>query len=169
MKVSDILEYEVVDHIEKSKVELVRHVKQRDYVITSDDAASGAGCTLLQIFQKCKSHEEAAAMEIAIRNIVYKLRCKQGDVYPRWWTKLASKFGVTKAEDILLAGVTSYSIGRAALRQCGPPAAQCNQPVRYNHRRNMANGAMQLGRRTLGRHGLATHACRHACRRVRRH
>ena len=115
MKVSDILEYEVVDHIEKSKVELVRHVKQRDYVITSDDAASGAGCTLLQIFQKCKSHEEAAAMEIAIRNIVYKLRCKQGDVYPKWWTKLAAKFGVTKAEDVLLEGCarTLPVIGRA--------------------------------------------------------
>ena len=41
-------------------------------VITSDDAASGAGCTLLQIFVKCTSHGEAAAYEVAIRDLVYR-------------------------------------------------------------------------------------------------
>ena len=39
-------------------------------MITADDAASGAGCTLLQIFQKCESHPEAAAYECAIRDLV---------------------------------------------------------------------------------------------------
>ena len=49
-------------------------------VITSDDAASGAGCTLLQIFVKCTSHNEAAAYEAAIRDLVYLI--KQDAVQP---------------------------------------------------------------------------------------
>ena len=51
-------------HFVFMQVELVRHTKQRDYVLTADDAASGAGCTLLQIFVKCTSHNEAAAYEV---------------------------------------------------------------------------------------------------------
>ena len=123
MKVSDILEYEIVDYIEKCKVELVRHVKQRDYVITSSDAASGAGCTLLQIFQKCKSHEEAAAMEQAIRSIVYEEEFKQGDVYPEWWSTLGEKFGVGKALAILKEGLGPAKAPAAAAPQASAPPA----------------------------------------------
>jgi hypothetical protein len=89
-KVSEILDYGYVDHWEKNKkVELVRHTKQRDYVITADDAASGAGCTLLQIFCKCTSHPEAAAYEVAIRDLVYTI--KQSSVQPDFWLEISKK------------------------------------------------------------------------------
>jgi len=89
-KVSEILDYGFVDHWEQNKkVELVRHTRQRDYVITADDAASGAGCTLLQIFQKCESHPEAAAYECAIRDLVYLI--KQDAVQPDFWLALAAQ------------------------------------------------------------------------------
>merc|ERR1719399_2363945 len=89
-KVSEILDYTLVDDWDKTgKVELVRHTKQRDYVLTADDAASGAGCTLLQIFVKCTSHNEAAAYECAIRDLVYLI--KQDAVQPDFWLALAAK------------------------------------------------------------------------------
>lgn len=103
-RVSEILDYQFVDHIEgKGKVELVRHVKQRDYTITADDAASGAGCTLLQIFVKCSSHEEAAAYEVAIRDLCYKI--PQGDKQPDWWLEKAAKGGVDAQKKKLLDGL----------------------------------------------------------------
>lgn len=108
-KVKDILNYDLIDFLEKeNKVELIRHVKNREYVITKDDAESGAGCTLLQIFQKCSTHEEAAAMEMAIRNIVYKPECVQGDEYPAFWPALAAKYGVPKAETKLQSGFDTW-------------------------------------------------------------
>merc|ERR1719313_1000733 len=88
-RVDEILDYTLVDHWDfNGKVELVRHTKQRDYVITADDAASGAGCTLLQIFVKCTSHGEAAAYEVAVRDLVYKI--KQDCVQPDFWLALAA-------------------------------------------------------------------------------
>jgi|OM-RGC.v1.027180742 hypothetical protein len=83
-QVEEILDYTYVDHWDSGaveKVRLVRHTKQRDYVITADDAESGAGCTLLQIFCKCENHEEAAAMEMAVRDLVYLI--KQDSVQPQ--------------------------------------------------------------------------------------
>merc|ERR1711959_561530 len=103
--VSDILDYKFVDHIEANRVELVRHVKQRDYVITASDASSGAGCTLLQIFKRCDKHDEAAAFEMAIRNLCYNAEFKQGDEYPPFWPELAAKYGVEKAEAYLKEGM----------------------------------------------------------------
>lgn len=101
-KVGEVLDYGFVDHIEsKNKVDLVRHVKQRDYVLTDADAASGAGCTLLQIFKACSSHEEAAAYEVAIRDLVYLI--PQGDEYPEWWIELSAKGGVDKCKAALKA------------------------------------------------------------------
>jgi hypothetical protein len=89
-RVDEILDYSLVDKWESKKmVELVRHTRQRDYVITSDDAASGAGCTLLQIFVKCTSHNMAAAYEMAIREIIYKI--KQDAVQPDFWLALGQK------------------------------------------------------------------------------
>ena len=46
VQVSEVLDYKYVDHWEQNNlVELVRHTKQRDYVLTADDAEAGAGCT----------------------------------------------------------------------------------------------------------------------------
>merc|ERR1711871_1537776 len=99
-KVSEVLDYEYVDHWEKTgKVELVRHTKQRDYVLTADDAASGAGCTLLQIFVKCTSHSEAAAYECAIRDLVYLI--KQDAVQPDFWLALAAQGSVDGCKEKL--------------------------------------------------------------------
>ncbi|CAD7937048.1 unnamed protein product [Amoebophrya sp. A120] len=114
---NEILDYQFVDHIEGTgKVELVRHVKQRNYTITSDDAASGAGCTLLQIFIKCKTHEEAAAYEVALRERIYKI--PQGDKQPDWWLAKAAKGNVEKQKQRLLDGMgpadPSYDLIAAA-------------------------------------------------------
>merc|ERR1719473_2630537 len=99
-KVSEILDYDFVDFWEKEKkVELVRHTKQRDYVITSDDAASGAGCTLLQIFVKCSSHGEAAAYEVALRDMIYLI--KQDAVQPDFWLELSEKGDVAACKEKL--------------------------------------------------------------------
>jgi hypothetical protein len=83
-KVSEVLDYKFVDYIEKAnKVDLVRHVKQRDHVLNKDDAEAGAGCTLLQIFKACTSHEEAAGYEMALRELCYTI--KQDSFQPDWW------------------------------------------------------------------------------------
>merc|ERR1719169_9906 len=102
-KVDEILDYKFVDHIEANRVELVRHVKQRDYVITADDAASGAGCTLLQIFVKCTSHAEAAAYEVAIRDLVYLI--PQDSVQPDFWLDLSKKGDIAACKKKLSDGM----------------------------------------------------------------
>jgi hypothetical protein len=115
-QVSDILDYHFIDYIEKhNKVELVRHVKHRDYTITADDAASGAGCTLLQIFQRCRSQAEAAVMEQAIRKMAYKPECKPDFEYPEWWIALGAKFGYSKAQDCLTQGFSPATEGQMAV------------------------------------------------------
>jgi len=87
-KVSEVLDYSYVDHWESNNlVELVRHTKQRDYVLTADDAEAGAGCTLLQIFIKCENHNEAAAYEVAVRDMVYLI--KQDAVQPDFWLEMS--------------------------------------------------------------------------------
>merc|ERR1712232_384553 len=58
-KVTDLLDYDYVRHIEKNEVKLIRHIKSSDYVLTEDDAKSGAGCTILQIWIVTSTHEEA--------------------------------------------------------------------------------------------------------------
>eukprot|EP01052_Picozoa_sp_SAG31_P018760 SAG31_NODE_1342_length_8700_cov_12.667829_7_plen_513_part_00 len=113
-RADEILDYSFVDHIDplkvgaKAKVELVRHVKQRDYVITADDAASGAGCTLMQIFVKCKAHEEAAAYEVAVRDLIYKI--KQDDEQMDWWKDLAAKGNVDATKAKLTEGMAQVSV-----------------------------------------------------------
>jgi hypothetical protein len=87
-KVSEVLDYKYVDHWEQNNlVELVRHTKQRDYVLTADDAEAGAGCTLLQIFVKCENHNEAAAYEVAVRDMIYLI--KQDTVQPDFWLEMS--------------------------------------------------------------------------------
>jgi len=108
-KVNEILDYRVVDHLErKGKVELVRHTKQRDYTITADDAASGAGCTLLQIFCRVTSHDEAAAHEVAVRDVVYTI--KQDDSQPDWWLKRAEKGNPEMVKKKLMEGCDLTSV-----------------------------------------------------------
>lgn len=103
-KVHEILDYDFVDHIEnQQKVNLIRHTKDRDYVITSDDADSGAGCTLMQIFVKCATHNDAAAFEVAIRERIYLL--KQGDEQPNWWHNLANEGSVAEKTQFLCQGM----------------------------------------------------------------
>merc|ERR1719352_1346672 len=87
-KVSEVLDYKYVDHWEQNNlVELVRHTKQRDYVLTADDAEAGAGGTLLQIFVKCENHNEAAAYEVAVRDMIYLI--KQDAVQPDFWLEMS--------------------------------------------------------------------------------
>jgi hypothetical protein len=102
-KVSEVLDYAFVDFIEKAnKVDLVRHVKQRDHVLNKDDAEAGAGCTLLQIFKACSSHEEAAAYEMALRDLCYLI--KQDSVQPAWWIE-KGKAGMDACKQKLTAGM----------------------------------------------------------------
>jgi len=102
-KVSEVLDYTFVDYIEKAnKVDLVRHVKQRDHVLNKDDAEAGAGCTLLQIFKACNSHAEAAAYEMALRDLCYLI--KQDSVQPAWWIE-KGKAGMDACKQKLTAGM----------------------------------------------------------------
>jgi hypothetical protein len=46
-----MLNYDYVRQIESNgMVDKIRHIKQPDDIISQDDAMSGAGCTLLQIW-----------------------------------------------------------------------------------------------------------------------
>ena len=100
---SEVLDYKFVDYIEKAnKVDLVRHVKQRDHVLNKDDAEAGAGCTLLQIFKACNSHAEAASYEMALRDLCYLI--KQDSVQPQWWIE-KGKAGMDACKQKLTAGM----------------------------------------------------------------
>merc|ERR1711916_207989 len=90
-KVSDLLDYEYVDHIEKEEVDLIRHIKDRNYVLTADDASSGAGCTMLQIWITTDTAEEAAKREKEIRSKIYKVDLGWEDKYPPIWNKLCEE------------------------------------------------------------------------------
>lgn len=86
--VGDILDYTYIDQIEKSgEVNLIRHIKDRKYVLTADDAKSGAGCTMLQIWIITDTPEEAAKREMEIRKKAYKEDMNWQ--YPKIWTDLA--------------------------------------------------------------------------------
>lgn len=85
-KVSDILDYDYVDKIEKGEVKLIRHIKDREYTLTTDDAKSGAGCTLLQIWIVTDTHKEAALREVEIRKNIYKMKFDWE--YPTIWKQL---------------------------------------------------------------------------------
>jgi hypothetical protein len=103
-KASEILDYTLVDHWERAnKVEKIRHVKQRDYVITADDAESGAGCTLLQIWVKCTNYDEAAAFEAGMRDLVYLI--KQDAVQPEWWLTMAKNGNIPARKAFLTEGL----------------------------------------------------------------
>lgn len=87
-KVGDILDYKYIDKIEKSgEVKLIRHIKDRNYVLNADDAKSGAGCTMLQIWIVTDTPQEAAKREMEIRKAAYKEDL--GWTYPKIWTDLA--------------------------------------------------------------------------------
>lgn len=87
-KVGEILDYEYIDKIESDgTVKLIRHIKDRGYVLTADDAKSGAGCTMLQIWIVTDTPQEAAKQEMYIRKNAYKEDL--GWQYPKIWTDLA--------------------------------------------------------------------------------
>jgi hypothetical protein len=72
-RVGDQLNYEYVRHVEANIADKVRHIKKEDDVIDADDALSGAGCTMLQIWFTKDTHEECAALEMEIRQQIYKI------------------------------------------------------------------------------------------------
>jgi len=86
-KVSEILNYEYIDELEKSgKVKLIRHVKDRNYEFTADDSKSFAGATMLQIWIVTETAAEAAKIEMDIRKNAYT--SDLGWLYPTWWQAL---------------------------------------------------------------------------------
>lgn len=86
-KVSDVLDYNYVDEVEKTdEIKLIRHIKDRNYVLTADDAKSGAGCTLLQIWIVTDTHKEAALYEVELRKKIYKQKFEW--TYPAVWKSL---------------------------------------------------------------------------------
>jgi len=91
-RVGDVLDFDYIDSIDPEKtkdtdVYLIRHIKDREYVLTADDAASGAGCTMLQLWIVTETPEEAAKIEMDMRKKAYKE--DMGWEYPAIWKKLA--------------------------------------------------------------------------------
>jgi hypothetical protein len=82
-KVSEILDYEYIDHLENKENILVRHCKKKGDTITE---VTAAGVMLLQIWITGKTAQDTINKEIEVRSKIYKH--DQGDPgYPAWWTK----------------------------------------------------------------------------------
>jgi len=81
-KVSEILDYEYVKHLEEVEGILVRHCKQADDVLTDADVTA-AGVMLLQIWVTGKEPQDCVNKEIEIRSKIYL--GKEEYEYPESW------------------------------------------------------------------------------------
>ena len=89
-KVCDIIDYEFIDGLDADEtVKQVRHMKDREYVLTANDAASVDECILLYIWILTDTAEDAARQEMYIRKNAYKEDVEWQ--YPKLWTDLARK------------------------------------------------------------------------------
>ena len=83
-KVSDILDYDYVKHLEDVEGILVRHCKQKDDVLTTGDITA-AGVMLLQLWVSGDSAQHCINKEIEVRSKIYKT--KENYEYPETWQK----------------------------------------------------------------------------------
>lgn len=88
--VTEILDYDYVEFLDRNEADKIRYIKPRDYVLSDEDANSAAGCTIMQIWITTNSHAEAAAKEMEIREKIYKI--KQDDQYPQFWVDMANQY-----------------------------------------------------------------------------
>ena len=82
-KVSDILDYEYVSHLEDNEGILIRHNRQREDVLTEHDMTA-AGVMLLQIWVVGKTKQDVIRKEHEIRSKIYK-KPPRDSVYPAYW------------------------------------------------------------------------------------
>lgn len=81
-KVSDILDYNYVDELERDDI-LIRHTRKKDDVLTLEDMTA-AGVMLMQIWITGESREEVIAKEREIRSKLYHKK-QQDSEYPAYW------------------------------------------------------------------------------------
>jgi len=81
--VSDILDYNYVDHLENNEKLLIRHNRKRDDKLTQNDMTA-AGAMLMQIWVTGKTGADVAAKEKEIRKKIYKIP-QPGNEYPCYW------------------------------------------------------------------------------------
>ena len=84
-KVSDILDYDYVDQLEQNEGVLIRHTRQRDDVLTSEDMTA-AGVMLQQMWLTGETREGVIAREREIRSKIYRDQSHNGsEKYPSYW------------------------------------------------------------------------------------
>jgi len=82
-KVSNILDYEYVDHLENNEGILIRHTRQRDDQLTENDMTA-AGVMLLQMWITGDTPHDVISKEREIRSKIYKIEQPDCD-YPTYW------------------------------------------------------------------------------------
>lgn len=82
-KVSDILDYEYVRHLEQNENVLIRHTLKETDVLTENDMTA-AGVMLQQIWVTGKTREDVIRREHEVREKIYKIR-QTGAEYPSYW------------------------------------------------------------------------------------
>ncbi|MBT4761667.1 MAG: ATP-grasp domain-containing protein [Bdellovibrionaceae bacterium] len=82
-KVSDILDYDYVEHLEKTEGILIRHTKQRDDVLTEKDMTA-AGVMLQQMWIVGDTREDVIRKEHEVRAKIYR-KPQENSEYPSYW------------------------------------------------------------------------------------
>lgn len=82
-KVSDILDYDYVEHLEKEEKILIRHTKNKDDVLEKKDMTA-AGVMLQQMWICGDTREDVIRKEHEIRAKIYRTPQK-GNEYPSYW------------------------------------------------------------------------------------
>ncbi len=83
-KVSDILDFDYVNHLEQEEGILIRHTRDKDDVITENDMTA-AGVMLQQMWVTGASREEVIKKEHEVRQKIYKKPQTDAD-YPPYWS-----------------------------------------------------------------------------------
>jgi hypothetical protein len=82
-RVSNILDYDYVDHLERDQEILIRHNRQRDEELIAEDMTA-AGVMLLQLWITGETAEELINKEREIRGKIYK-QTPDDCEYPAYW------------------------------------------------------------------------------------
>lgn len=82
-KVSDILDYDYVNHLENNENILIRHTKQQDDVLTEGDMTA-AGVMLQQMWIVGDTREDVIRKEHEVRAKIYR-QPQKDCVYPSYW------------------------------------------------------------------------------------
>ena len=83
-KVSEILDYDYLEYLEKEEKILVRHTRQRDDVLNDADMTA-AGVMLLQMWLVGDTRNDVIRKEREVRARIYR-HPQEDDTYPSYWS-----------------------------------------------------------------------------------